>query len=192
MADPGQITALLVRCKTGEKEALGALMSLLYDELYDLADRHMQKEFRRGHTLGATALVNEAYLKLVSKNTLAASHRNEFLAFASQTMRHILVDYARTKKRMKRGGGVQPVELERVEHLLTSKEADEVLALDEALNDLAAINERAALIIQYRFYGGLTLHETAELLGVSVKTVQRTWDAARAWLRNKVSQELLA
>jgi len=192
MEEQGQITRLLVKCKDGNDDAaLAEVVSMMYSEIYEIAQHHMQGEFRKDHTLGATALVNEAYLKLVDQKKLDMNHRTEFLAVASRTMRHVLVDYARARKRAKRGGGQTPVQLEKVEHLLTLKEADEVLALDETLDQLAIINERAAQVVQYRFYGGLSLEETADHLGVSVKTVQRTWNTARAWLRNKVAKELL-
>ena len=191
MAEQGQITQLLVKCKDGKDDALAELVSLMYGEIYEIAQHHMQNEFRSDHTLGATALVNEAYLKLVKQKKLDINQRSEFLAVASRTMRNVLVDYARARKREKRGGGQKPIPFEKVEHLLTLKEANEVLALDELLDQLSAINERAALIVQYRFYGGLSLEDTADLLGVSVKTVQRSWNTARAWLRNKVSKELL-
>ena len=192
MANQGQVTQLLLRYKNGENDAFGELMTLMYDEVHHLARYHMQKEYRKGHTMGATALVNEAFLKLVKQQSLDASHRKEFMAIASRIMRNILVDHARARSRQKRGGGIEAVPIAHVEFLLGDSEAEEILALDEALNRLAEINERAAQVIQYRFYGGLTLEETGDLLGVSVKTVQRTWNTARAWLRKEVGSELPA
>jgi RNA polymerase sigma factor (TIGR02999 family) len=163
-------------------------MPLMYDELRSLAGRHIRREYHN-HTLCATELVNEVYLKLVNQQRLDAGHRKQFIAMVSQTMRNFLIDYARTKKRLKRGEGIAPVPLKDVEHFLTNQEADEILALDEALVRLEQLDERAAKVVQYRFYGGLTLQETADTLGLSVKSVQRGWIAGRAWLRKEVSGE---
>ena len=189
MPAPGQVTQWLTRLREGDDDALEHLVPLLYDELRLMARRQLRNE-RPGHTLNPTALVNEVYLKLAGQRQIEARHRTQFMAVASNTMRRILVDYARTKKRLKRGGGQQPVSLDEAEAFLTDQEADEVLALDEALGRLAALHERACQVVQYRFYSGLTLDETADVLGVSAKTVQRDWLTARAWLRNEVAQEL--
>ena len=189
MLVPGQITQWLTRLREGDEDALEHLMPLLYDELRRMARQQLRYE-RPGHTLNPTALVNEVYLKLVQQRQIEAGHRTQFLAVASNTMRRILVDYARTKKRFKRGGGQQPVPLDEAEPFLTDQEADEVLALDEALERLAAVNERAGQVVHYRFYSGLSLDETAQVLGVSVKTVQRDWITARAWLRKEIAHEL--
>ena len=189
MLAPGQVTQWLTRLREGDDEALEHLVPLLYDELRGMARWQLRNE-RPGHTLNPTALVNEVYLKLVQQRQIEAGHRTQFMAVASNTMRRILVDYARTKKRLKRGGGQQPVSLDEAEPFLTDQEAGEVLALDEALERLAALNERACQVVQYRFYSGLTHDETADVLGVSAKTVQRDWLTARAWLRNEVAQEL--
>lgn len=189
MEVPGQITRWLVRLREGDEAALERLMPLLYDELRGMARLQLRHE-RRSHTLNPTALVNEVYLKLVQQQQIQAEHRTQFLAVASRTMRRILVDYARTRKRLKRGGGQHPVPLDDVEAFLTDQEADEVLALDDALDRLASVNERASRVVQYRFYSGLTLDETADVLAVSVKTVQRDWLTARAWLRKEVAADL--
>jgi len=181
-----QVTQWLVRLRAGDAAALERLMPLLYDELRAMARVQLRRE-RSGHTLNPTALVNEVYLKLVQQHQIQAEHRTQFLAVASRTMRRILVDYARTKKRLKRGGGQPPVPLDDVAAFLSDREADEVLALDEALDRLAAVDERASRVVQYRFYSGLTLDETADVLGVSPKTVQRDWLTARAWLRKEIS-----
>lgn len=181
----GEITQWLQRLRDGDDAALERLMPLLYDELHALARRQLRGE-RAGHTLNTTALVNEAYLKLVQQRELRAEDRTQFLAIAATTMRRLLVDYARTRKRLKRGGGVRPVPLDDVLPFLSDQEADEVLALDEALARLEAINPRGSQVVQYRFFSGLSLEETAEALNVSVKTVQRSWTAARAWLRKEV------
>ncbi len=185
MLAPGQVTLWLTRLREGDEEALESLMPLLYDELRRTARQQLRYE-RPGHTLNPTALVNEAYLRLVQQKQIDAGHRTQFLAIASRTMRRILVDYARAKKRLKRGSGQQPVSLDEAEAFLTDQEADEVLALDEALERLAAVNERAGQVVQFRFYSGLSIEETAAVLGVSIKTVQRDWFTARAWLRKEI------
>jgi RNA polymerase sigma factor (TIGR02999 family) len=164
-------------------------MPLLYDELHLVARQRLRKE-RPGHTLGATALVNEVYLKLVNQKQLEVSDRNGFMAVASRTMRNILVDYARSRNRLKRGGGQAAIPLDEVEGFLSEREAVEVLALDAALNRLAETDERAGQVVQYRFFGGLTLEETADVMGVSKRTVQRSWTVAKAWLRKEVASEL--
>ncbi len=188
MLAPGQVTQLLKRLREGDEAALENLMPLLYDELRAMARQQLRHE-QPGHTLNPTALVNEVYLKLVQQRQIKAAHRMQFLAVASRTMHRILVDYARTKKRLKRGGGQKPIPLEEVDPFLTDQEADEVLALDEALDRLMTLNERASRVVQYRFYSGLTLEETAQVLEISVKTVQRDWLTARAWLRKEISHE---
>ena len=189
MPAPGQVTQWLTRLREGDEDALEHLMPLLYDELRRMARQQLRYE-RPGHTLNPTALVNEVYLKLIQQRQIEAGHRTQFLAIASHTMRRILVDYARAKKRFKRGGGQQPVSLREAESFLTDQEADEVLALDEALERLAAVNERAGQVVQFRFYSGLSVEETADVLGVSIKTVQRDWLTARAWLRKEIERDL--
>ena len=144
----------------------------------------------RGHTLGATALVNELYLKFVQQQQLSSRDRNEFMAMASTAMRNILVDYARAKKRQKRGGEYDRVPLQEVDAFLSDEEADEVLVLDKAMNRLKEFDDRAFQVVQFRFFGGRTLDETAELMGVSKRTVQRSWTIAKAWLRKEVAGEV--
>jgi len=189
MTVDGDITRWLGRLSDGDPEALDRVVRLLYDELRTMARRQLGNE-RDGHTLSATALVNEAYLKLAAHNRIGASDRIQFFSVAATTMRRVLVDYARARRRVKRGGGEANVPLESVEAFLTEKESDEVLALDAALDRLAALNPRAARVVEQRFYAGLSVEETAGLLGVSKKTIQRDWLAARAWLRKEVSFEL--
>lgn len=185
----GEITQWLRRLRTGDRQALDRLIPLLYAELRGMARRRLRNE-RTGHTLDTTALVNEAYLKLLQHHKIEAADRVQFFAVAGNTMRRILVDYARTRKRQKRGGGQAPIPLEEVEAFLSDEQAEEVLALDEALERLAAANPRGAQVVEHRFYAGLTLEETASLLEVSAKTVQRDWIAARAWLRKEISRAL--
>jgi RNA polymerase sigma factor (TIGR02999 family) len=185
----GQITQWLQRLREGDEAALDRLVPLVYDDLRGLARKQLRGE-RPGHTLLTTDLVNEAYLRLVGQRELRASDRPQFFAIAATTMRRILVDYARTRKRLKRGGGQVPIPLEEAEQFLTEQEADEVLALDGALERLAVLEPRAVQVVQCRFYSGLTLEETALALGISIKTVQRDWIAARAWLRKEIAHDL--
>jgi RNA polymerase sigma factor (TIGR02999 family) len=165
------------------------LVPLLYDELRRLARAQLRRE-RTGHTLSTTALVHEAYVRLAGQSHLAPRDRTEFLIIASNTMRRVLVDYARERKRIKRGGGATPVSLDDVEAFLSNEEAEELTALDDALARLAELNPRAAQVVQHRFFAGFTLDETAALLDVSLKTVQRDWLVASAWLRKEVSHDL--
>lgn len=181
----GSVTELIRRYNQGDKAAAGELIPLLYEDLRRLAHERLRAE-RRGHTLSTTAVVNECFLRLVQNRQLTAEDCNDFLAIASQTMRRVLVDYARTRSRQKRGGGQVQVELEQAESFLTGREVEEVLALHSALDKLAEADARAARLVELRFFGGLSLSETAEVLGVSTKTVQRTWTAARAWLRKEI------
>lgn len=190
MSPDRDVTQWLRQMSDGDPAALDRVVGFLYDELRAMARSRLADE-RQGHTLSATAVVNEVYLKLARQHRIAAPDRTRFLAVAATTMRRVLVDYARTRRRAKRGGGEAPVPLEDVEHLLLSdSEADEVLALDAALTRLAEINPRGAEVVQQRFYAGLSLEDTAALLGVSTKTIQRDWIAARAWLRKEVAREL--
>ena len=189
MKEPGTITVWLRRLQEGDASAYDKLIPLLYDELRLVAKQRLQKE-RPNHTMGATALVNEVYLKFINQKLLQLSDRNEFMAVASAAMRHILVDYARARNRAKRGGGKPNIPLDEIEHFLSEREAEEVLILDEALERLTKVNERASQVIQYRFFGGLTLDETAEAMGISKRSVQRSWTTARAWLRKEITANI--
>lgn len=189
MENPGTITVWLQKIQDGDASAYDELIPLLYDELHAIASQRLRKE-RPNHTLGATALVNELYLKFVHQNQLTTGDRTEFMAFASTAMRNILVDYARSKKRVKRGRGYNMVPLEEVDAFLSEDEAAEVLVLDSALERLSQFDERASQVVQYRFFGSLTLEETADVMGISKRTVQRSWTIARAWLRKEVSEEI--
>jgi RNA polymerase sigma-70 factor (ECF subfamily) len=189
MSASGEVTVWLARLREGAPEALDRLVPLLYGDLQRLARQRLRSE-RAEHTLDTGALVNEAYLRLVDQRRIVVHDRSEFFAAASRTMRRVLVDYARARRRAKRGGGVANIPLEAVEEFLSEKAADETLALDEALQRLEATQPRAARVVELRFFGGLTLEETAALLGVSTKTVQRDGDAAMAWLRKEVRSAL--
>jgi RNA polymerase sigma factor (TIGR02999 family) len=189
MPSPDDITRWLGRLQNGDADALDEVVRLLYGELREMARRRMAGE-RDNFTLSATALVNEVYMKLARHERIDAGSRTRFFAIAARTMRRVLVDYARARKRRKRGGGARPVPLDDVEPFLSDVEADEVIALDAALERLAAMNPRAAEVVEQRFYGGMSAAETAQLLGISEKTVQRDWIAARAWLRKEVARDL--
>lgn len=189
MAEPHDLTRWLDALQAGDPAALDEIVRVLYDELRTLARSRLRAE-RAEHTLSATALVNEAYLKLAAHDRIGAASRTQFMAVAANTMRRILVDYARTRKRHKRGGGETPIPLEEVEPFLSEDEADEILALDETIARLAKRNPRAAKVVERRFYAGLSLEEIAQLLDISVRTVRRDWVVARAWLRKEVAREL--
>ncbi len=169
---------------------LDAILPVLYDDLRRLARRRLRQE-RGDHTLSTTGLVHEAYLRLASKHGIEVGNRIEFYAFASECMRRVLVDYARTRMAAKRGGGVPNVPFDDVENVLSHSEAREVTEIDLAMDRLAGAFPRGAAVLKHRLFGGLTLDEAAAVLGVSSKTVQRDWDAAIAWLRKEVGPTAL-
>ncbi|MFH1418053.1 MAG: sigma-70 family RNA polymerase sigma factor [Planctomycetota bacterium] len=180
------VTILLKKASDGDDLAVNRLMPLVYDELRALAESCLQRE-RPDHTLQATALVNEAYLRLIRQEDVEWQSRAHFFAVAAQAIRRILVDHARTHQRAKRGGGRQRVRLD--EDLAIRKERDiDLVALDEAMERLARLNERQARIVELRFFGGLGLKEVAECLGVSPRTVDGDWSMARAWLRRELHE----
>jgi RNA polymerase sigma factor (TIGR02999 family) len=187
ISSPQEVTQLLVDWGNGRKAALDQLMPLVYEELRRLARRFMRKE-RRDHTLQTSALINEAYLRLVDQEVVGWQNRAHFFAVAAQVMRHILIDHARSYRYDKRGGGAQKVPLD--EALTFSAErAAELVALDDALTSLAALDPRKSKVIELRFFGGLNIEETAEVMDLSPTTVQREWRAARAWLQRFVKGE---
>lgn len=186
MSASQDLTRWLEELRGGDPAALDEVVRVLYEELRGLARSRLRAE-RPEHTLSATALVNEAYVRLAAHDRIGAESRTQFLAVAARTMRRVLVDYARTRKRKKRGGGETPIPLEEVEPFLSEEEAEEILALDQALSRLAERNPRAAEVVEQRFYAGLTLEEIAQLLEVSERTVRRDWLVARAWLRKEVA-----
>ena len=173
----------------GDPDVLETLIPLVYRELKDLARAHLRRE-AAGHTLQTTALVNEAYVRLARERRITARNRVEFFGVASHAMRRVLVDYARKRKAQKRGGGADHVPLDAVEPFLGEREADEVLALDRALDELGQMSPRAAKIVQYRYFVGLTVREIANLLDLSTKTIEREWNAARAWLRGRIDSRM--
>jgi RNA polymerase sigma factor (TIGR02999 family) len=180
------VTECLERLRSGEVSAIDELLPLVYEQLRVMARAQLRRE-DTGATLGATALVHEAYFRLTEREQLAPKDRSHFFAIAAQSMRRVLIDQARARKRQKRGLGVVPISLDEVDALLTIEAADELTALDEALDRLEQVNARAARVVERRFFGGLTLEETAESLGVSLKTVHRDWLLARAWLRKEIA-----
>ena len=183
-----QITTLLKEIEAGDSSAVDMLLPRLYDELRVLAHAQLRRE-RPGHTLATTALVHEAYLKLVQQDSVNWKNRAHFLGVAALAMRRILINYANARLAEKRGGGRPVVTLEE-EEIGRPVRAEELVALDEALERLARIDERQSNIVVYRFFGGLKQEEIAEVLGVSVPTVRRDWRLARAWLSREVREML--
>ena len=187
MSSTHEVTELLTAWSGGDKAALDKLMPLIHQELRRLAHRYMSRE-RPGHTMQTTALVNEAYLRLVNREGVHWQNRAHFFAIASQLMRHILVDHARSHAYAKRGGGAQTISLD--EAMVVSQErAAEVVALDDALKELADIDPQQSRIVELRFFGGLTIEETAEVLHLSPATIKREWQTARAWLYHELAKE---
>ena len=184
-APPKDVTQLLVDWGKGDKQALDGLMPLVYDELHRIASRYLRRE-RQGHTLQTTALINEAYLRIVDQNRVNWQNRAHFFGVAAQIMRRILIDHARSHLYAKRGGGAQKLTLD--EAIATPQERDlDLVALDDALTTLAEIDPQQSRIIELRFFGGLTIEETAEALSISPATVKRDWNMARAWLYGEIS-----
>jgi RNA polymerase sigma-70 factor, ECF subfamily len=181
---PGDVTQLLADLQDGRPDSASQLIPLVYDELHRLAHRHMRQE-RPDHTLQATALVHEAYVRLVNQPQRTWQNRAHFIAVAAQVMRRILVDYARARRTSKRGSAPQRVPLEEP-LLFTEEQSDGLVSLDEALERLAKFDARQSRVVELRFFGGLTTDETAEVLGISSKTVKRDWAVARAWLHREV------
>jgi RNA polymerase sigma factor (TIGR02999 family) len=176
----GDITTILSRASHGDNDAVNRLFPLVYDELRGLADRALLHE-RRDHTLQPTALVHEAYIKLIGQEAVVWRDRAHFQALAAQAIRRILVDHARTKKREKRGGGWDRVPLHG--NLTVDRRGDvDLVALDELLAALTVEHPRKALVVEMRFFGGMTATEVAEVIGVNLRSVERDWQFARAWL----------
>ncbi len=181
---PREVTCLLNAWCGGDQSALDRLIPLVHDELHRLAHIYMVRE-RVGHTLQTTALVNEAYLRLVDADRVPFHNRIHFFAVSSNLMRRILVDFARSRGYQKRGGNIVKVELDGAE-VPTPNRGAEVVVLDDALNALAEFDARQARIVELRFFGGLSEEEPAEVLGTSLRTVQREWAGAKAWLLREV------
>jgi RNA polymerase sigma factor (TIGR02999 family) len=183
----GDVTALLRAWGEGDAKALDRLVPLLYDELRSLGRRRLRGE-AKGHSVNTTALVHEAYLRLVDVRAARFRDRSHFLAMASRVMRRLLVDHARARRALKRGAGVTPVELTD-DLLVDDAQADAITELDEALVRLESVDARQSLIVEQRYFGGLSLEETAEAAGVSLATVKRELRFARAWLAAELDAE---
>ncbi len=184
---PKEVTQLLIAWSNGEEEALEKLVPLIYDELRRIARRYMKRE-PAGHTLQTTALVNEAYLRLIEQKGMKWQNRAHFFAISAQLMRRILVSMARARHADKRGGEARQVSLD--EALVISEErAAELVALDEAMNELAALDPRRSRVVELRYFGGLSVEETAEVLNISPETVMRDWKRARAWLYTELNRK---
>ncbi len=185
-ASPREVTGLLVAWSEGDHTALEKLMPIVYAELHRLAKRYMGHE-HPGHTLQTSALVNEAYIRLIEASGVRWQNRTHFFAVSAQIMRRILVDFARDKQNLKRGGGARQVTLD--EGLVVSPESGaDLLALDEALERLAVLNERQSRVVELRYFGGLNEDEVAEALKVSPRTVRNDWSLAKAWLYRELSR----
>jgi RNA polymerase sigma-70 factor (ECF subfamily) len=179
LSTPG-LTELLSDWQQGDQTALNKLTPLVYDELRRIAHRYVQRE-RNGHTLETTALVNEAYLRLAGQKKIEWQNRAHFFAVTARVMRHILIDHARRRHYVKHGGDMRQVSLEEAE-TMSQERARELEALDEALEELAKFDMRKSRVVELRYFGGLDLEETADVLELSVMTVRRDWRVAKAWL----------
>jgi RNA polymerase sigma factor (TIGR02999 family) len=182
----GDVTRLLAELNAGNQDALSTLLPLVYDELHKLAARYMRRE-RSDQTLQATALVHEAYLRLVEQRAVQWQNRAHFLGIAAQAMRRILVSRARATNASKRGSGVTELPLEAVA-LVSPQQPVDLVALDDALKRLAAIDPQQSRIVELRFFGGLTVEEASEVLGLSPSTIKREWRLAKAWLRREMAE----
>jgi RNA polymerase sigma factor (TIGR02999 family) len=184
-SSPRSVTQLLIDWREGDETALNELIPIVYDELRRMAHRYMRQE-RPGHTLQTTALINEAYIRLVDHKGIRWKNRAHFYGVAAQAMRRVLVDYARTRGSAKRWGGMRRVDLDEAA-AVAKKQAEDLLALDDALTKLASIDPRKSMIVEMKYFGGMTAEEIAEAIGVSVPTINREWNPAKAWLLRELS-----
>jgi len=182
---PNDVTQLLVAWSNGDQAARDQLMPVVYQELHRLAHHYMKRE-SPGHTLQTSALVNEAFVRLVDQRNVQWQNRAHFFGIASQMMRRVLVDYARNRKYTKRGGGARPISLDE-RFIVSDERSAEVIDLHEALERLAEFDPRQSQMVELRFFGGLSIEETAEVLAVSPGTVMRDWTLAKAWLRREIA-----
>lgn len=183
---PNEVTRLLLNWSNGDRAALDKLVPLVYDELRRLAHHYMLQE-RAGHTLQTTALVNEAYVRLIDQNSVHWQGRAHFFAIAAKMMRRILVDYARSRRYAKRGGDARQVSFDEAA-IVSREKGAELMAVDEALDDLTKHDVRKGQIVELRFFGGLNIEETAEVMEISPTTVQREWRSAKAWLYQAIRE----
>lgn len=185
MQNAPEITQLLKDWSEGNQTALDELMPLVYDELRRQASRYLRNE-RQGHTLQTTALIHEAYLKLIGINQIEWQNRNHFFAIASTAMRRILVDYARERKRDKRGGVAENLPLDEGLQISANEKSVDLIVLDEALSRLAKLDERQAKVVELKYFSGLSIDEIAEVLGIANSTVRLDWNLAKAWLKQEI------
>jgi len=178
---PQEITQLLANWGRGDRSALDKLLPLVHAELRQIARRQISHE-RPGHTLQATALINEAYLKLLGQEGFEWHNRAHFFAVCAQIMRHILIDHARAHARDKRGGGALKVSLDDADAAVAGEKAEHLIALEEALKFLERVDPQKGRIVELRYFGGLSIEETAEVLNISPRTVRREWQRSKAWL----------
>lgn len=190
MESSTDLTQLLLDAQAGTPGTLDRLLPLVYEELRALA--HQRRRFERpDHTLNTTAIVHEAYLKLVDQRKATWENRAHFFAIAATVMRRILLAYARDRHALKRGGDADPIRLANMADDIPDEQVEDIISLDEALDRLATFNERGRLVVEYRFFVGLTYEEIAEMMGLSVMTVRRAWTAARAWLMQELKHDAL-
>ena len=182
-----EITRMLQEWSGGKQETLDALLPLVYEELHRQASRYLRRE-RRDHTLQTTALIHEAYLKLIDQREVNWQNRTHFFGIAAQMMRRILVDYARQRHRAKRGGIAEDLPLEEAALVVSQERSIDLVALDEALTRLAKFDEQQARIVELRYFSGLSIEETAEILRISPATVKSDWNVAKAWLRQEITK----
>ena len=185
MSDRGELTRLLAEWSSGNQSVLDQVVPLVYDQLRRLASAHMRGE-RSGHLLQTTALVNEAYLKLLGRHDVSCYTRAEFFAIAAQVMRHVLVDYARQRNRLKRGQGFALLSLEDAA-VISDDRAEQIIAIHHALDHLSASDPRKGKVFELRYFGGMSVEEVAEVLCVSEITIARDWKIAKLWLRRELA-----
>ena len=187
MSQSHEITEMLRKWTDGKDEVSEELLTIVYNELHRQAARFLRHE-RPNHTLQTTALIHEAYMRLIDQRDVEWESRSHFFAIAARVMRRVLVDYARSRNRGKRGGGIEDIPLEDVVELGTPAPTTDLVALNEALNRLEAEDERLVRIVELRYFSGLTLEETADILGISRTTVAQDWAIARAWLHSELTR----
>ena len=184
----GEITEMLKACRGGNREAMNKIVPFVYQELHRQAHRYLRRE-RLNHTLQTTALVHEAYLRLIEQRSVDWQNRAHFFGLAANMMRRILVNYAVSQNRLKRGGKDENLPLEEAICVAVEESDVDLLALDRALTELTGLDERQARIVELRYFGDLTIEETAEVLSISTATVKRDWNMAKAWLRSKLRDD---
>lgn len=183
---PSEITQMLIELTDGNQEVVNQILPHIYDELRRLAGSYLRRE-RSNHTLQPTALVHEAYMKLIDQKRVKWQNRAHFFGIAAQVMRRILLDHARKHQADKRGGEAEKLPIEEEILIVSHDKSSELIALDDALQSLASMDEQKARIVELRYFGGLSIEETAEVMGVSVPTINRQWRMAKAWLYSQVS-----